>query len=214
MSTVERKVKEKEERRNMILDAAEQHFSAAGYDQVTMDDVAQAAKLAKGTLYLYFRNKESLYVGVVTRGVAVLGDMIEQSMAGEKKGLSKAYAAGLAYYEFSKKYPVYFDMLIDAEGLCLSETVGEAIRKEFSGEQAKAWQITVEAVRLGLADGTIRPEAEPAKTALFLIESTRAMIKASLGAHLLLRRPVSRDEFVYFGLDMLKHAIENKGDHR
>ncbi|HMK45036.1 MAG TPA: TetR/AcrR family transcriptional regulator [Methanocella sp.] len=215
MITAERKSKEKGERRKIILDAALKLFSSKGYENVTMDDVARETGLAKGTLYLYFKNKETLYVAAVIPGITIFGEMVEQAMAAEKRGISKVYAGGLAYYEFSKKYPVYFDMMLDAQKRWFSGDLGEAIRTEFATQKFHTWLISVDAIRMGISDGTIRKDADPNMTATFLIETTTAMIRASLESHV--RRGGSlttRDELVYFTLDMLGHAIENKGDHR
>lgn len=215
MTTIERKEQEKGERRSAIVDAAERLFSAKGYDSVKMEDVAREAKLAKGTLYLYFENKEALYVGVVVRGIAILGEMIGTAMAGEKKGISKTYAGGLAYYEFSKKYPFYFGMLLDAQQRSAAGTPGEAVKDQFLHAKHRALQTTIEAVRVGIADGTIRPAAEPRKTALLLMEATTAMIRTSHEVHVTRGSPsATRDEIVYFTLDMLRQAIENKEGYR
>jgi AcrR family transcriptional regulator len=49
------------ERRTAILDAALEEFSASGFAATRLDDVARRAGVAKGTIYLYFRDKESLF---------------------------------------------------------------------------------------------------------------------------------------------------------
>jgi AcrR family transcriptional regulator len=48
-------------RRNSILDAALDEFSARGFAAARLDDVARRAGVAKGTIYLYFADKESLF---------------------------------------------------------------------------------------------------------------------------------------------------------
>lgn len=210
MSTKQRKEKEKEARSMAIVAAAQQLFAAKGFDGVTMDDVAREAGLAKGTLYLYFENKESLYVAVGVRGAEILGEMMAQGVAREAKGIDKAYATGVAFYEFSKKYPFYFRMLMDAEPRCHSGDVGDAVRREFAARNVESWKIVVAAVRAGIRDGTVRPDAEPLKTALFLIESSKAMIKIPPGTFSAGGAGTTRDEVVYFTLDTLRHAIENR----
>ena len=52
-------------RRETILAAALDEFSARGYEAARLDDVAQRASVAKGTIYLYFRDKESLFQELV-----------------------------------------------------------------------------------------------------------------------------------------------------
>ena len=46
------------ERRKQILEEAARLFSARRFDEVLMDDIAQGAGVAKGTLYTYFADKE------------------------------------------------------------------------------------------------------------------------------------------------------------
>lgn len=48
-------------RRDAILAAALEEFSARGFEATRLDDVAKRAGIAKGTIYLYFRDKESLF---------------------------------------------------------------------------------------------------------------------------------------------------------
>src|SRR5215472_17747588 len=49
------------ERRDAILSAALDEFSIRGFEAARLDDVARRAGVAKGTIYLYFRDKESLF---------------------------------------------------------------------------------------------------------------------------------------------------------
>jgi len=52
-------------RREAILAAALDEFSARGFAATRLDDVAKRADVAKGTIYLYFRDKESLFQELV-----------------------------------------------------------------------------------------------------------------------------------------------------
>jgi AcrR family transcriptional regulator len=55
---------ERAARRNEILAAACELFGAWSYSDITMDRIADRAGLAKGTLYLYFRTKEALFLAL------------------------------------------------------------------------------------------------------------------------------------------------------
>jgi AcrR family transcriptional regulator len=63
----ERKQREKNMRRKLILQAAEKVFFS--HNGGTMDDVAQKAELCKGTLYLYFSNKDELLQALASKGI-------------------------------------------------------------------------------------------------------------------------------------------------
>ena len=54
-----------EARRAAILDAALEEFTARGYEGARLDDVAKRAGVAKGTIYLYFADKEALFQDLV-----------------------------------------------------------------------------------------------------------------------------------------------------
>src|SRR6267142_4277208 len=53
------------EKRDAILSAALDEFSASGFAAARLEDVARRAGVAKGTIYLYFRDKESLFQELV-----------------------------------------------------------------------------------------------------------------------------------------------------
>jgi AcrR family transcriptional regulator len=61
------------ERRDAILTAALDEFAASGFAATRLDDVARRAGVAKGTIYLYFRDKESLFQELVR---AMLAPMV------------------------------------------------------------------------------------------------------------------------------------------
>ena len=60
-------VKNPEERRNEILDAAEILFITKGYAKTTINEILQTLGIAKGTLYHYFKSKEELLDAIIGR---------------------------------------------------------------------------------------------------------------------------------------------------
>src|SRR4051812_31112410 len=105
MGIIERKEREKEARRNLILDAAERVFQANGIQQATMDDIARDAELAKGTIYLYYRNKDELQLGVMMRAMDMVHESFEIAAEGENLALKKFQAVGDAYWKFAHDEP-------------------------------------------------------------------------------------------------------------
>lgn len=64
-------------RREAILSAALDEFSARGFEATRLDDVAKRAGIAKGTIYLYFRDKESLFQELIREMLTPLVGNIE-----------------------------------------------------------------------------------------------------------------------------------------
>ncbi len=61
MGLSERRKREKENRKNIILKAARKLFFDKGFRDVTVDSIAKRAELSKGSIYLYFNSKEEIY---------------------------------------------------------------------------------------------------------------------------------------------------------
>ncbi|HEY7298876.1 MAG TPA: TetR/AcrR family transcriptional regulator [Xanthobacteraceae bacterium] len=70
------------QRRQAILDAALDEFAARGFAATRLDDVAARAGVAKGTIYLYFRDKESLFQELVRTLLSPLvGTLLDRPLA-------------------------------------------------------------------------------------------------------------------------------------
>lgn len=78
MPKLSRREREKLNRRNQILQAAWEVFASKDYDSATIDDVAAAAELSKGTVYLYFENKADLFHSTIEMGMEKVNSIIQE----------------------------------------------------------------------------------------------------------------------------------------
>ena len=60
-------VKEAEERRNEILDAADELFGEKGFDGTSTNDILEKVKIARGTMYYHFKSKEDIMDALIAR---------------------------------------------------------------------------------------------------------------------------------------------------
>lgn len=111
MAISDRKKREKEQRRQSIIDAAEKLFSEKGYDNVSINDIAKEVELNRATIYLYFENKEALCFAVLLRGMRILNEMVKANVK-KSSAVQKIYAVGNTYYNFFQIYPQYFEVYI------------------------------------------------------------------------------------------------------
>lgn len=68
-------------RKKKIIQVATQLFSEKSYHDVTIDEVAAKAGIAKGTIYLYFESKEKLYLEILEYGFESIESLIENEVA-------------------------------------------------------------------------------------------------------------------------------------
>jgi AcrR family transcriptional regulator len=71
------KTKEREDRQNLIIDAAERVFSTKPFNKVSMREIADEAGIAPSSMYTYFPNQESLFVEATIRDSNRLADNME-----------------------------------------------------------------------------------------------------------------------------------------
>ena len=84
---------DKEERRNALLDAAEALFLAQPGRMASVAEVAQAAGVAKGTVYLYFPSKEEMLLALHERHTAHYFAALMKVLAGRRAGFDEIWAA-------------------------------------------------------------------------------------------------------------------------
>lgn len=64
------------EKRKQILTGARQVFLERGFDAASMGDIARAAGVSKGTLYVYFQDKEDLFAALVTNECSETAELL------------------------------------------------------------------------------------------------------------------------------------------
>ena len=80
MAIKDRKQREKEFRKKIIMQAARKVFSENGYSNALMENIAYEAELGKGTLYRYFESKDEILICLVKTGMQSLNHQLEQQL--------------------------------------------------------------------------------------------------------------------------------------
>jgi AcrR family transcriptional regulator len=181
---------EKELRRKAILAAAAQLFSICGYQDLRMADLARRLGMGKGTLYLYFPTKESLFLAVLRvemgawfRGAAI---RLESTPPGEDP---VAVALGLVRE------------LLDRPRLpSLQALVHGVLERNVAGAETRAFAQFLQdgVMRVGASLERAIPALPPGKGAQFLLRFYGMVI----GAQLMSSRPPA-----------VRAALEDPGLH-
>lgn len=117
MGIAERKEREKQQRKEEIIQAAEDVFFSRGFEQSTMDDIAERAELSKGTLYLYFKSKEDLHMAVARRAIVMLRALTLKASEEPGSAIEKLQRMGWACVEFSRSHPDQMKAIMTLEGM-------------------------------------------------------------------------------------------------
>lgn len=144
----------KTEIREKIVSAAIIAFSVHGYDRTRMDDIAETAKLSKGTLYLYFKNKEELFYAISENNIREL-----------KEQLSVLFTKSEDLISDSQKFYVNFRKASGPSDKVFLETVAESSRNRklqdmLHRQRLKVLDVVTDYLRLQIRKGFFRSDVD------------------------------------------------------
>lgn len=157
-----------EYRTSELLEAARSVFSKKGFHDATIDDVAHKAGVAKGTVYLYFKSKQEIYLSALRDGIELLIREMraEAAAAGTAEAkLRKLIATKIAYFD---KHRDFFRIFQSELGR-MEKTMAEC--KDLYFEQA---QIIEEVLKQGVKEGVLQ-KVNTRKAAFAVTDLTRGV---------------------------------------
>jgi len=168
MGIQERRQREKEQRREEIIEAASQVFIKKGIEAATMDEIATMAELSKATLYMYFKNKEELFLAVLLIVMDAFSTCMEKSQNPRQTVQENIRALGRAYITFFEKYPAYFKLLntLKPTDEIISDQYDISI--EFTAVNSRIWTAVCSPIMQGIKQGIIRADVDPLEVGITL----------------------------------------------
>ena len=162
MGIAERREREKEHLRTLIVEAARDILSAEGLGALSMRAIAERIEYSPATIYLYFKDKEELKGEVVRAGFGVMNDVVRREMirAGRVSPVERWAAIGRAYAVFALENPAYFRVMFELPGgaeVECPEPCGEPDQNSFAE--------AVKLIERAMADGVF-VQMDPQRVAL------------------------------------------------
>ena len=141
-------------RHEEILEAARKVFARKGYAHAAVEDIARAAGIAKGTLYLYYTSKHDIYREALRRGMVALCDELEKRVAAERTSEARIrafVAAKLTWFEENQDlFRIYYAEY--ASTVCQPPY----LHKDFKGLHLRQMKLLTGALRRGILEKVIR----------------------------------------------------------
>ena len=156
-----RRAEEKDRRRVEILDAAEAVATDVGIDALTMDQVGRRARVSRALLYVYFKDKADLRLGLCDRGIKLLRERFSQVANRTATGIGDIEGMGRAYVSFAQEFPLYFEVIARFESSLhpTGDRQGNVLACAASSERIH--KLMIEAIERGQKDGSIAADIGP-----------------------------------------------------
>lgn len=201
-----RKERERIARKEAILDAAEEVIRLKGFNQSTMDEIAEKAELGKGTLYLYFESKTSIYLAICERGSRLLNQRMAKVITMDIKGIDMVKEMGHIYLDFIQLNPIYYHAINFFESYLSEDKLVESDNvDQLQNLGVEAMTCVVRAIQIGMQDGSIRATYDPKELGIIFWGASRGVIQVALMKENRKRLKVLSD--VTFSLESLVNSF-------
>ena len=185
--------KKKAAQRGRILDAARGVFFRDGFMDANLDEVAQIAGVAKGTLYRYFENKADLYVAILASDGRIFEERMAEAAGSGTTAADAIRAVGKFYFGHWTQHRQYFQIFwaLDNEGV-----IG-GLPREAIDDVTKLWEdclrILAELLQRGVDSGEFAP-CDPWEVANILWTVANGLIQSELAEprRALRKRPIEQ----------------------
>lgn len=131
MGLEDRRKREREQRRNAILNAARKLFLEKGFKHVTVENIARKAELSKGSVYLYFSSKEEIYTQILLNDIDKFNRKSSQIFQNGKPAADLVMDFACIYVDFflndRELFRIMMTFMLHTEELNLTEAVNQHI---------------------------------------------------------------------------------------
>jgi AcrR family transcriptional regulator len=159
-----------EQKRLKILSTAAELFAAHPFHKVLLSDVAEAAGVGKGTLYIYFKSKDDLYLSVLYSGFSQLVERMQRRLDKEQLSpMENLEAAIRQIVRFAFQNPHMFELMRTVPWRNVIEST------QWSGKRNELKEILESIIRRGIASGEFS-DPHPELTARFIPGLVRSVL--------------------------------------
>lgn len=167
-------------RRAEILAAGRKVFSARGFRDATLDEVAQAAGLAKGTLYLYFNSKEDIFFAIFRDRILAMQRRLAEVLRGGASAEARLREALRVRFESLRQDQDFMRIYLTEFSQCI---YGGPWAKEYRKLHLAGARLVATVLEEGIRNGELRP-VPPLETAMALMDLVKSTVSLSvLGMH-------------------------------
>jgi TetR/AcrR family transcriptional regulator len=142
----------KDSTRYKILDTAASCFSKNGFHKTSVDEIASLAKVAKGSVYYNFKNKDDLLFNVIKWGIDLINDDIDKIYAKDLSEEETFHEVLKTYIKISINHPELTSLVFNA----IPDSIGEDAAGKINEAFCELTESTANLLRHGADLGFIK----------------------------------------------------------
>jgi AcrR family transcriptional regulator len=183
-------------RRRSIIEAAGRVFGERGFEQATVEAIAEAAAVAKGTVYLYYSSKQAIYEATFAAGMAELERLMLERVEQAATAREAIQAFVVVRAQYFQQHPDFFRIYVAefARQVAAAGTL-RGVSQQALDRQTRALK---KVIARAVASGEIRP-VDPEAAALAVFDMSKGLV----ARHLLIGSKSSAQRDIEFLTDLI-----------
>lgn len=163
------KVVDKQRKRAEIISAATGVFAGHGFQGASVEDIAVAAGVSKGTVYSYFKNKEALFFATFEAFQAQLADELVEALASEPTASDQLVKGMTTMAETLVAHIEVFPLTLEVWAAASSGPSRRKFASAMQGMYRQFREMSASLISAGKANGEFRDDVNEAAVAAWLI---------------------------------------------
>lgn len=223
MGITERKQRDRERRVNEILDAAMRVFLERDISGTTVDAIANAAEISKGTIYLYFKSKEEIAYALMLRDFRDVLAQLRERVSSAENALEGLITLARSYLDGARSEPQKFKLAYRIHRH-FHNNIEEALKGMEENEYGRQLlSLTDEfaafiggIITRGMEDGSMRKDLDPKYTSMLvsgmldgMLENLPLSSSPEFAAKMEAKWGVRAEALAEYSLNFIRHALQN-----
>ncbi len=159
------------DKRQQIMQAAEAMFTTRRFHEITLDEVASAARVGKGTIYRYFQDKDDLFYQIVTGGLEEMCELLSSRVPADASFDEQLLGACRQISGFFERRRQLTRMMQAEEGRMTC--ADGPLRQRWMKRRRRLVEAVGRILARGVEEGEVRDDLPPQVLASFLLGMLR-----------------------------------------
>lgn len=193
-----------------LLRAAQEIVAERSIENVTVEEIADRAGVAVGSIYNHFGSKAGLHAAVVQRALDVDRRFMDHAYTPHRDPVEQLYAAAEEYLRFYLENPAYFRMLAfpnDPGQYRAGQELADRLAQSVHQQNRRM----VDAISRAVDDGTVRP-VDPEAVATVLWSAWNGIISLGWRPDRLRRSETELRELLKTATDVISHGLLTRSE--
>lgn len=205
MGIAERKEREKEELKDLILNAAREIFVSEGYENTSIRKIATKIEYSPGIIYHYFRDKNELLLALHDQAFEAKMQILFHSVQSIANPVERLGATGRAYLRFGIDNPQDYELMYILS--CTMEAL--ALKEEFWKDGAVAIGMLKENIKVCIEQGYFRKDLDLDQAALLLWSQVHGLVSLHIKERLNIYAIEDKEAFMFKTFDLFFSTIQH-----